>query len=79
MLTSTATRRFGERLANTSVSTRLNILYLLGQALYSARKGNPKRAAVYFAAGLATLEFKYAWLPIQGAFAANRIRKRLQR
>lgn len=79
MLTSRATRKFGERLDNASMTTRMNVLYLLGQALYSARNGNPKRAVVYFGAGLATLEFKCAWLPIHGAFVANRIRKRLQR
>ena len=57
--------------------TKFTVVYLLGQALYQAERGNDKRAIAYLATALATLKFSSVWIAVEGLMYANKIRRRL--
>lgn len=79
MVQSVPTAAVRQRLSTASPMTKFTVVYLLGQALYQAERGNDKRAIAYVVTALATLKFSSIWIAVEGLLYANKIRRRLMR
>lgn len=56
---------------------QLNVLSLLAQSLYAVKRGDDRRALLFFGVALLALKSGKASLLLQGAIQANGLRERL--
>ena len=52
--------------------SKLNVLWLVGQTVHEARKGNQQRALLYAATAVVAFKYKKVSFLLQGALAADR-------